>query len=231
MSEHTSTAGSESTRYVRVWDLPTRVFHWALVALIFTSWLTSEIGGNAMTYHLWSGYCILALVLFRVAWGLVGSEYARFSTLFHGPVAVWRYARGLIRLDPPYYLGHNPLGGWSVVLLLLAVLVQAVSGLFTTDEIFTDGPLVKHVSGATSDLLSTVHRWNFYVLLCLISVHVAAALFYLVVKKQNLIGAMFTGRKRVPPQGQWRDARMASAWLALLFIGLASAAVALLVNI
>jgi cytochrome b len=223
VSEHT-------TQAVRVWDLPVRICHWSLVALIFTSWVTSEIGGNAMTYHMWSGYTILALVVFRIVWGFVGSERARFGDFLYGPSAVIAYIKGMLRLDPPHYLGHNPLGGISVVLLLLSVLVQATTGLFANDDIATEGPLVSKVSEATSSLLTTIHRYNFYVLLALICVHIAAALFYLLVKRENLIGAMFTGRKRVRMGSGASDARMASAWLALVIAGIAGGAVAWLVN-
>lgn len=219
-----------SVREVRVWDLPVRVFHWLLVALIFTSWLTSEIGGNAMTYHMWSGYTILALVAFRIAWGFVGSERARFSDFLYGPSAVIRYIKGMMNLDPPHYLGHNPMGGISVVLLLLSVLVQATTGLFANDDIAIEGPLAPKVSGAVSSLLTTVHRYNFYVLLALVCVHIAAALFYLLVKRENLIGAMFTGRKRVANDSGASDARMASSWLALVIAAIAGGAVAWLAN-
>jgi len=215
---------------VRVWDAPVRLFHWVLVGLIFTSWLTSEIGGNAMTYHMWSGYCILALVSFRILWGFAGSQHARFCDFVRGPGSVLSYARDLFRPNATYYKGHNPMGGWSVVLLLLSVALQATTGLFANDEIFTEGPLASKVSGEASALATTIHRYNPYVLFGLVGLHVAAAFFYLFVKKENLIGAMFTGRKKLPPGVAATDARMASNWLALILLAATAGAVAVIVN-
>jgi cytochrome b len=214
---------------VDVWDWPVRLVHWLLVLLIATSWITSEVGGNAMTYHMWSGYSILSLVVFRIVWGFVGSRHARFGSFVKGPGAVVRYAGGLMREPQSRFLGHNPLGGWSVVLMLAAVAVQATTGLFANDEIFTEGPLASRVSADTSGLLTTIHRYNFYVLLTLIGLHLAAILFYLLVKRENLIGAMFTGRKYVEP-GTEVHAPMASAWLAIVIGALVAGMVALVVN-
>jgi cytochrome b len=227
-TEMTRTKEAGST--LRVWDVPVRLFHWALVALIFTSWLTSEIGGNAMTYHMWSGYTILTLVTFRILWGCAGSQNARFRDFVYGPGAVLRYARDLRRPDAKFYAGHNPMGGWSVVCLLSSVLLQATTGLFANDDIATEGPLAGMVSEETSALLTTIHGYNFYVLLTLICLHVAAVLFYLLVKKENLIGAMFTGRKRVPAHAELTEGRMASNWLALLIFAVVAGAVVIVVN-
>jgi cytochrome b len=214
---------------VKVWDLPVRVFHWLLVVLVFLSWVSSEVGGNAMAYHMWIGYTTLTLLLFRIVWGFVGGQHARFREFVHGPGAVVRYLRGSPRREGGTYVGHNPAGGWSVLALLACLLVQAVTGLFTNDEISTEGPLAARVSSETSDLLSTVHRYNFYVLLTLVALHVAAVLFYLLVKRQNLVWPMFTGRKRVAA-GEAVDARAASLWLAIVVLACAAGVVAWVVN-
>jgi len=219
-----------SQRSVRVWDTPVRVFHWVLVVLVSTSWVTSEIGGNAMTYHMWSGYTILTLVVFRIVWGFVGSEHARFGSFLYGPRAIFGYASAMFGSSSRSYPGHNPLGGVSVVLMLASLLLQASTGLFANDDILTEGPLAKFVSGATSSLLTTIHRYNFYVLVVLIAIHIAAVLFYLVVKRENLIGAMFTGRKRVPAHADFTDGRMTSAWVAVAVVIVIAAAVGVLVN-
>jgi len=226
-AETKATGGGRS---VRVWDAPVRIFHWLLVALVLTSWITSEIGGNAMTYHMWSGYSILTLVVFRIVWGFVGSEHARFRGFLYGPRAILGHAAGMFGSGARYYLGHNPLGGVSVLLMLASLLLQATAGLFANDDIATEGPLAHLVSGATSSLLTTIHRWNFYVLAALIALHIAAALFYWIAKRENLVGAMFTGRKRVPAQGDYADARTASAWLAVALLVVIAAAVAAVVN-
>lgn len=185
-----------SERGIPVWDLPVRFFHWALVLLIGFSWLSGEM--EWMTWHLYSGYAVLALVLFRVIWGFIGSTHARFADFIYGPGAVIAYMRTLPSRTAAKFAGHNPLGGISVVLILLCVLVQAGTGLFANDDILTEGPLYKHVSKDLSDFLTTIHKYNFNVLLTLIGVHVAAVLYYLFYKSENLIKPMFTGRKQLP---------------------------------
>ncbi len=182
---------------LRVWDLPVRVFHWALVLLVVSQVVTVSIGGNAMDYHVLGGYAILALVAFRIVWGLVGTRPARFVSFVRGPRAVLRYARSLMRSEDEHHVGHNPLGGWSVMAMLASLMVQAISGLFADDEIMTTGPLWKYVSEDTAGLFNVIHETNAVVLLTLICVHLAAILFYLVGKKHNLIVPMFTGSKPV----------------------------------
>ena len=230
MNGQADSGTGDATRSVRVWDAPVRLFHWLLVALIVTSWVTSEIGGDAMTYHRWSGYSILTLVLFRFVWGFVGSQHARFVAFAYGPRSVLGYARELLQLNPTYYASHNPLGGWSVILMLISVFVQATTGLFANDDAAAEGPLARLVSASASSLLTTIHRYNFNVLLTLIAVHIAAVLFYLIVKRENLIVAMFTGRKHVPAQSRLTDASMASSSLAAVIAIVIAGALALIVN-
>jgi cytochrome b len=188
----------------RVWDLPVRIFHWALVALIASQIVTVSIGGNAMEYHVLGGYSILTLVLFRIVWGLFGTPHARFVNFIRGPLAVLRYARSLAGSGLEQHAGHNPLGGWSVIAMLVSLLVQAVSGLFADDEIMTTGPLWKYVSDDVAGIFGVIHETNALVLMTLICIHMGAILFYLVKKKQNLIVPMFTGLKASP------DTRMES---------------------
>ena len=191
--------------HVLVWDLPTRLFHWVLVGLVAFTVATGKIGGNAMTYHLWGGFAILVLVLFRVLWGLVGGRYARFRDFVKGPRAVMAYAATLFRPNTQPCLGHNPLGGWSILALLLVLLIQAGTGLFANDDILTEGPLAAQVSKSVSDTLTRVHRFNQQALLALVAIHVAAVFYYLAVKRENLIIPMITGRKhwhaRMAPAG------------------------------
>ena len=190
---------------VLVWDLPTRLFHWVLVGLVAFTVGSGKLGGNAMTYHLWGGFAILVLVLFRVLWGLAGGRHARFRDFVRGPRAVTAYASSLLKRDAQRYLGHNPLGGWSILALLLVLLIQAATGLFANDDILTEGPLAVQVSKAASDALTRVHRFNQQVLLALVAIHVAAVFFYLAIKRENLIMPMITGRKswhaRIAPVG------------------------------
>jgi cytochrome b len=221
--------GKPTRRAVAVWDWPVRIVHWSLVVFIAVSWITSEVGGNAMTYHMWSGYTILTLVVFRIVWGLVGSRHARFASFVKGPGAVIRYASSLAGTRSSSVLGHNPLGGWSVVLMLLSVSVQAVTGLFANDDIFTEGPLASRVSGQTSEFLTAIHNYNFYVLVALIGLHLLAIAFYLLVKRENLIGAMFTGRKYVDSAAH-HDEPMASPLRAVVVLLVIAGAVAAVVN-
>jgi cytochrome b len=211
---------------VPVWDIPVRLFHWMLVLLIAFSWLSSEM--DWMTWHMYSGYTILALILFRILWGFVGSTHARFSDFIYGPRALIAYIKTLPSRTAAKFAGHNPLGGISVVLILLCVLTQAGTGLFANDDIINEGPLVKHVTKELSDWLTTIHKYNFNVMLALIGVHIAAVLYYLFWKSENLIKAMFTGRKQLPPGVT--AAPMRSAGLAVVLLAVCAAGVWFLVN-
>jgi cytochrome b len=183
------------TQHVRVWDLPVRVFHWALVLLIVSQIVTVSVGGNAMEYHVLGGYTILTLVTFRIVWGFVGTPTARFANFLHGPRTALRYAKSLPTATPERTVGHNPLGGWSVIAMLVSILVQAVSGLFADDDIMTTGPLNKYVSDSTASVFNVIHETNAVVLLTLICIHLAAILFHLLRKRENLVKPMFTGNK------------------------------------
>jgi cytochrome b len=217
-------------RAVRVWDIPVRLFHWILAGLIILSFTTAQIGGNAMRIHELSGFTILTLVLFRVLWGLFGSTYARFADFVRGPAQALDYARALARRRASFYVGHNPLGGWMIVAILLCLLIQTGTGLFANDDIMTEGPLYPWVSKQTSDLLSEIHEINFYVLLTLITLHVAAALYYLWAKRENLILPLFSGRKQVPDALQAQEMRGGPLWLAGLLLALCAGGVYLLVR-
>jgi cytochrome b len=215
---------------VRIWDLPVRLFHWCLVALILFSWWSGKEGGNYMLYHMWSGYTVLTLVVFRLIWGFCGSASARFAGFLRGPGAVIAYVRSLPQRRGHTHAGHNPLGGWSVVLLLACLLLQASTGLFANDDIATEGPLSGWVSKATSDFLTTIHFYNFYVLLALAAVHLCAVLFYLFYKAENLIGPMFSGYKMRPADEAAQPGRFASNWLAGVLLALVAGGVYLLVK-
>lgn len=222
-------ATGRAVRRLRVWDLPLRLFHWSLVGLLATSWISAELGGNAMQVHQWSGMSVLALLLFRLAWGVVGGTHARFVSFVRSPAAALRYARGLLRGDAPHYLGHNPLGAWMVLALLASLALQAGTGLFANDDIMIEGPLAARVSKEISDLLTQVHEINFNVLLGLVGVHVLAALYYLLVKRDNLIAAMVTGNKQVDDPDA-AAGRGGALWLAALLLACSAAVVWLLLR-
>src|SRR3990167_1559370 len=195
----------KTERKIRVWDLPVRLFHWALVILMVVSYFTARAGGEWMKFHFWSCYAILTLVLFRIAWGFVGSTTARFADFVKGPSAAFAHLRDLMGRGRQREAGHNPVGGAMVIVLLLAVLAQVTAGLFSadTDTGMVNGPLALVVADKWVDRATAFHRTWINVLLALVALHVLAAVVYLVWKRQNLIGAMVTGRKPlddvVPP--------------------------------
>ena len=182
-------------RRVLVWDLPTRTFHWLLVLLVTVSFVTGKVGGTVMRYHEWSGVTILWLILFRVLWGFWGGAPSRFTSFVRGPRTVWAYARTLWGKGHDVYLGHNPMGAWSILALLTVLGIQAGTGLFANDDIFTEGPLSQLVSKATSDGLTRVHLINQDILMALIVLHLSALIFYWAVKRENLVLPMITGRR------------------------------------
>jgi cytochrome b len=215
---------------VKVWDLPVRLVHWALVALLGFSWWSGMQGGMTMTYHLWSGYAILTLVLFRIVWGFAGSTHARFGAFLYAPRTMVQYARTLGSRRAGAYVGHNPVGGLSALLMLLSILVQAGTGLFSNDDILTEGPLYRYVTKETSDWITTIHNYNFYVLLALAAIHIAAIAYYWVYKRENLTVAMFTGKKRLAPELAANQLRTESYGKALVLLVICAAAVLALVR-
>ena len=227
-SKLTQTDPEIAPRSIRVWDFPTRLFHWLLVICVIISFVTGNIGGNAMQYHEWSGFAILTLLLFRLVWGFVGGRESRFVTFIRSPSAVLRYARNLLRSDSTHTLGHNPLGGWSILAMLLALLVQAGTGLFANDDIITEGPLFDWIDKSTSDWLTRIHKLNEEVIIALVSVHILAVLFYFFFKRENLVKPMITGFK----QGDSAEPEPATGrtWAAALVAGLAALGVYLLVR-
>jgi cytochrome b len=219
-------------RSTPVWDLPVRLFHWLLVLLVAFQLVSGNIGGNLMRWHMLAGYAILTLVLFRLAWGVAGSTTARFSHFLAGPRAALEFGRRLLSRAPAPHAGHNPIGGWMVIALLGALAVQAGTGLFANDDIATEGPLAALVSKATSDRMTAIHHATYAVLLVLIALHVCAVLYHWLVKKEDLIGAMFSGAKHVPEDlaQKMSAARFASSWRALGLLAAAAALVWLIVS-
>ena len=182
-------------KLIRIWDIPTRLFHWTLVILIGISFYTGLTGGFVeMDYHMISGYCILSLVLFRILWGLFGGYYARFATFVKGPGTIIRYLQNLSTKNSPYP-GHNPLGALSIIFILLVLLAQTVTGMFANDDIMLEGPLVHLVSYDTSRMLTGIHKTNKWIVGALVVLHLLAILFYQFYKKDRLIIPMITGRK------------------------------------
>lgn len=183
------------TQPIRLWDLPTRLFHWLLVAAMGAAWASGEIGGNWMVWHGRIGLFIVGLIGFRLAWGVIGSTYARFATFVRGPASIRAYLKG-----EWHGLGHNPLGALSVLGLLALVALQAGLGLFAyNDDISFGGPFYARVTSDCSNLFTKLHHRTFNVLLLLIVLHIAAILFYAHAKKDNLVKPMLTGTHEGTP--------------------------------
>jgi cytochrome b len=201
-----------------LWDLPTRVCHWLFVILIAFSWWTAEY--DHLDWHTRSGYTLLALVIFRIVWGFVGSRSSRFIYFLRGPKVVVAYFRQLLKPDSPPSAGHNPMGGWSVVILLSAMLLQILLGLFSEDvDGLASGPLSYWVSYDIGRWAAETHEVFFNVLIALIVIHLVFVLFYVFYKKDNLILPMITGLKNGVDTA---NLRIAPLWLALTLIAASS---------
>ncbi len=211
-------------RTIRVWDLPTRLFHWFLMFCVVGLVITGNIGGNAMVWHGRLGYAVLTLLLFRLAWGLVGGHWSRFSSFLYAPSSILAYLRGQGR--PEHSVGHNPLGALSVFALLLVLLLQVSSGLFADDEIAFTGPLAGLVSG---DWVSEATRYHKnvgkFILIALVVLHLAAIAFYKLVKKQSLVAPMVGGDKVVSSPVPASQDNTRTRLLALVLLLLCAAAV------
>ncbi len=197
-----------------LWDIPTRIFHWAIVICLPLSWWSAEQGNYDL--HEWLGYTVIVLVVTRIIWGLVGSTHSRFSDFLVGPRKIIAYLRG----EGGGSVGHNPLGGWSVVALLSLLLLQAISGLFNSDDVFFSGPLYYAASGEFRDTMGVVHEFAFNALIALVVVHILAVLYHQLRLREPLIPAMIKGR--APGKSGTTGPR--PWWLALLVLVLVAAA-------
>lgn len=179
---------------IKVWDLPTRIFHWGMVCLLALLWWSADAG--EMQWHQIFAYSLLILIGFRILWGLIGSDTARFSHFVHHPKVVLDYLRSIRTEGMSVVLGHNPIGGYMVIALIGIISLQLVTGLFATDDIFTEGPLYSYVSSDTSRFLTWLHKMNFNLILVLSAIHVLAVVIH-AIKGDKLVGAMISGYKRV----------------------------------
>lgn len=181
---------------IRIWDLPTRLFHWSLAASTIAMIVTAKIGGNAMVWHLRLGHVVLALLLFRLVWGMVGGHWSRFRSFLYAPRQLLDHLRG--RGRPEHAAGHSPLGALSVFAMLAVLLAQAGTGLFSDDAIFFAGPLSNKVSG---DVVDAATRWHAelgqYLLLALLGLHLLAIAWYTLVRRRPLVRAMVSGDREL----------------------------------
>jgi cytochrome b len=199
---------------IKVWDAPTRLFHWLLVVLIAAAWWTAEEG--LLDWHFRIGLIVLILIVFRLIWGFIGSSTARFSGFVKGPRAIAAYLRGAA----PHAVGHNPLGALSVLALLFMVAAVTALGLFATDEDgIAPGPLSYRLSVDASDLATELHETGFNLLLALVALHVAAIVYYALVRRDNLLAPMLSGSRDAPDGAE--PMRPAPLWRAGLAFVLA----------
>ena len=200
---------------VRIWDWPTRVFHWLLVPLIPALWWTAE--NDRIELHVTLGVGMGGLVLFRLIWGVIGSSTARFSNFLKGPRGIVSYLNG----SAAHALGHNPLGGWSVAAMLALLTAQVGLGLFASDEDgLVMGPLSLWIGADSVEWVTELHGTMFWVLVAMIALHVAAIAFYAVMRRRNLVGPMLTGRGEAPEAAAPME--VAPAWRIVLALTLAA---------
>lgn len=217
-----SSLRSSGTYWAKVWDAPTRLFHWAIVALVVTSYVTAKLG--LIEWHFRSGYAVLALVLFRIAWGFAGSRTARFADFLRGPRAALHHLEALAARRHETSVGHNAAGGFMVLALLALLLFQATSGLFSNDGLFVEGPLAGAVGSDLSTRITGWHAVGFNLILAAVALHVAAVLLYGLLLRQDLIRPMITGWKRLPADAP--APRMAPLGRAALLVACAAGLVA-----
>jgi cytochrome b len=210
---------------IRIWDLPTRLFHWALALCVIGLLLTGTLGGAWMDWHLPLGYSVLALLAFRLLWGVLGGHWSRFKSFLYSPASLLAYLRGRSRSE--HRAGHTPLGALSVFALLLVLASQVLSGLMSDDEIATFGPLVRFVPSDTVSAATAFHKdIGQYLVMGLVVLHLLAIAWYALVKRQSLIKPMLSGDKHLPePVPASRDGlphrALAAALLAACAAGVA----------
>lgn len=215
---------------VRVWDLPTRAFHWLLAACVIGLLVTGKMGGEAMAWHGRIGYLVASLLLFRLVWGVVGGHWSRFAAFSYSPRRVLDYIRG--HTNPSWVVGHSPLGAGSVYAMLIFLAAQVVTGLFSDDQVEFSGPLSILVSNRTVRLLTGYHKnIGEIVLIVLVLLHVSAIAYYQLRKGQKLLGPMLHGDKAVVADTPASRDDMRSRLLALAVLGVCGILVAWIVSL
>ena len=217
----------DTGRNVLVWDGPTRLFHWLAAALVAAAYVTWRLGW--MDWHAWVGYALLALLFFRLLWGFFGSETAQFSRFLAAPRIAFHHLARVFRREPDRQVGHNPAGGWMVMLLLVLLLGETLSGLYVGNDVADEGPLTQLVPARIANLITALHTtviWR--ALLATTTLHVLAIAVYATAKRHNLLSPMITGRKALPPSVL--APAIAGYGRALVLLGCSAFAAAALVN-
>jgi cytochrome b len=218
---------SEIGHKIRVWDAPTRLFHWLTAALVVVAYVTWRL--NWMDWHAKAGDAVLTLVLFRLLWGFFGSDTARFSSFLAPPRAAVRYLTHALHREPDRAVGHNPAGGWMVLVLLALLFGETLTGLYVDNDVANDGPFTALTPAPVANAIATLHVLFWDLLLAAIALHILAILLYAAAKGQNLVSPMIRGWKTLPagvPQP-----RQAGPLRASLLLGCSAIAIAVLVNV
>lgn len=213
-------------RKVVIWDAPTRLFHWLTAVLVAAAYATWRF--DRMDWHVWIGYALLALVIFRLLWGFFGSETARFAGFLASPRTAFAHLAHIFRREPDREIGHNPAGGWMVLVLLVLLLGESLSGLYINNDVAEDGPLTQIVPAPVSNLIDALHTYLWWILLAAVTLHVIAVAVYRLAKGQNLVMPMVMGCKTLPPE--MRAPALAGPLRALLVLGGSLLAVTVLIN-
>ncbi len=217
---------------IRVWDLPTRLFHWLLALSIIGLVVTGQVGGSLIVWHFRLGYLVMGLLIFRLLWGFVGGRWSRFASFVYAPGTVLRYVRGGSQPGEHHEVGHNPLGAFSVFALLLLLAVQVGTGLIADDEIANTGPLNRFVATATGIAATGWHsELGKTIIIVLVLLHVAAIVFYKVKKRVDLVGPMLRGDKLLPPGTPASADNVATRSIAVVIAAFAAAVVAWVVSL
>ena len=213
---------------LRIWDLPTRLFHWALAACVVGLIVSGKVGGDAMVWHFRLGYAVLTLLIFRLLWGLMGGHWSRWTQLPLWPQQVWAYLKGVSQVS---FAGHNPLGSWSIVAMLLVLGFQVGTGLVSDDEIANAGPLSTWVSGAWVTWATSWHKqWGQWLVVFLVVLHLGALIWYRFRQREFLVSAMLHGQKTLPVAVPESHDRFAHRLLALVLLVISSVGVWFLVS-
>lgn len=203
-----------------VWDIPVRLFHWLLVLCLFGQWLTAEVLEDAMEIHFYIGYFTLGLIIFRLIWGFVGTKYAKFNSFVSGPKAMLAYFRSLTSKQQSLSIGHNSVGGLILPAVIILVGLQAISGLFTTDDIVYSGPYYASANADLQQCMQWLHHNIFDILIAVIGLHLVAIGWYLVVLKHNLIKPMLDGKKAVAAENAIEHSQLIKAILIMCLVAI-----------
>ncbi|GAB6851658.1 cytochrome b/b6 domain-containing protein [Paraburkholderia kururiensis] len=222
-----SPAAASSSRTVLIWDWPVRLFHWLTAALVAAAYVTVRL--NWIDWHVRIGEALLVLVVFRLLWGLLGSQTARFTSFVAAPAAALRHLRAVARREPDMQAGHNPAGGWMVLLLLALLAAETLTGLYVYNDVADEGPLSEVVPAVVSNTITALHSILWDALAVAVALHVCAVALYAFVCGQNLVRPMLDGHKSLP--AHVREPRRAPLWLAIVLLAVAAGGVTLLASV